>query len=77
MPDGRIAYVDFGNVSELSQANKQTLIDAIVHAVNQDYTEMARDFIKLVEPFSILPQGIACHQQTMCEAAYTDCTGTV
>lgn len=48
MPDGRIAYVDFGNVAELSQTNKQTLIDAIVHAVNEDYQGMAEDFIKLV-----------------------------
>lgn len=47
MPDGRIAYVDFGNVAELSQTNKQTLIDAIVHAVNEDYEGMADDFIKL------------------------------
>lgn len=46
--DGRIAYVDFGNVAELSQSNKQTLIDAVVHAVNEDYYEMASDFIKLV-----------------------------
>eukprot|EP00884_Botryococcus_braunii_P017323 jgi/Botrbrau1/4274/Bobra.0390s0014.1 len=45
--DGRIAYVDFGNVAELSQANKQVLIDAVVHAVNEDYEEMAKDFIKL------------------------------
>ena len=48
MPDGRIAYVDFGNVAELSQSNKQTLIDAIVHAVNEDYVGMANDFITLV-----------------------------
>lgn len=46
--DGRIAYVDFGNVAELSQSNKQTLIDAVVHAVNEDYFNMATDFIKLV-----------------------------
>ena len=51
MPDGRIAYVDFGNVAELSQNNKQTLIDAIVHAVNEDYEGMAEDFIKLVSFF--------------------------
>ena len=48
MEDGRIAYVDFGNVAELSSGNKQVLIDAVVHAVNEDYEEMARDFIKLV-----------------------------
>lgn len=104
--DGRIAYVDFGNVAELrcvtglemkdagprfshtwpifrscrlmagvhvpktsavdyhfpearpttptpvlpfsdSQRNKEVLIDAVVHAVNQDYSGMAEDFIKL------------------------------
>jgi predicted unusual protein kinase regulating ubiquinone biosynthesis (AarF/ABC1/UbiB family) len=45
--DGRIAYVDFGNVAQLSQKNKQVLIDAVVHAVNEDYKGMAADFIKL------------------------------
>ncbi|KAI5074107.1 hypothetical protein GOP47_0010068 [Adiantum capillus-veneris] len=47
MRDGRIAYVDFGNVAELSQQNKQILIDAVVHAVNEDYVEMANDFTRL------------------------------
>ena len=46
--DGRIAYVDFGNVAAISQRNKEVLIDAVVHAVNEDYHEMAQDFIKLV-----------------------------
>jgi predicted unusual protein kinase regulating ubiquinone biosynthesis (AarF/ABC1/UbiB family) len=47
LADGRIAYVDFGNVAELSQKNKQTLIDAVVHAVNEDYQGMADDFVQL------------------------------
>ena len=47
MRDGRIAYVDFGNVAELSNNNKQILIDAVVHAVNEDYVEMAGDFARL------------------------------
>ncbi|XP_039123471.1 protein ACTIVITY OF BC1 COMPLEX KINASE 1, chloroplastic [Dioscorea cayenensis subsp. rotundata] len=47
MRDGRIAYVDFGNVAVLSQQNKQILIDAVVHAVNEDYVEMANDFTRL------------------------------
>ncbi|XP_068657200.1 protein ACTIVITY OF BC1 COMPLEX KINASE 1, chloroplastic [Aristolochia californica] len=47
MRDGRIAYVDFGNVAVLSQLNKQILIDAVVHAVNEDYIEMANDFTRL------------------------------
>ena len=45
--DGRIAYVDFGNVAQLTQTNKETLIDAVVHAVNEDYDSMAGDFIRL------------------------------
>jgi predicted unusual protein kinase regulating ubiquinone biosynthesis (AarF/ABC1/UbiB family) len=40
MRDGRIAYVDFGNVAQLSARNKAVLIDAVVHAVNEDYKAM-------------------------------------
>ena len=58
--DGRIAYVDFGNVAELSQSNKQTLIDAVVHAVNEDYYEMACDFIKLVRHTLLL---VCCNRR--------------
>ena len=47
LKDGRIAYVDFGNVAQLSQTNKEVLIDAVVHAVNEDYDAMAGDFIRL------------------------------
>lgn len=47
MRDGRIAYVDFGNVAQLSQRNKEVLIDAVVHAVNEDYAAMAGDFVNL------------------------------
>ena len=64
LPDGRIAYCDFGNVAELSSGNKQTLIDAVVHAVNEDYFEMAQDFIKLVRIparwVSYASRGAAC-----------------
>lgn len=31
----------------LVQQNKQILIDAVVHAVNEDYVEMANDFTRL------------------------------
>jgi len=47
MPDGRIAYVDFGNVAQLGSRSKATLVDAVVHAVNEDYTGMAGDFVAL------------------------------
>jgi len=61
--DGRIAYVDFGNVAELSQSNKQTLIDAVVHAVNEDYYEMASDFIKLVRRAAYQASGLRAPDQ--------------
>ena len=64
MPDGRIAYVDFGNVAELSQANKQVLIDAIVHAVNEDYEGMADDFIKLVSWTCVCISAMPSHART-------------
>jgi predicted unusual protein kinase regulating ubiquinone biosynthesis (AarF/ABC1/UbiB family) len=34
-------------VAELSARNQQTLIDAVVHAVNEDYVAMAGDFTRL------------------------------
>ena len=37
LPDGDIAYVDFGNVAEISRANQESLIDAVVHVMNRDY----------------------------------------
>ncbi len=34
-------------MAQLSARNKAVLIDAVVHAVNEDYVAMAEDFIKL------------------------------
>lgn len=61
--DGRIAYVDFGNVAAISQRNKEVLIDAVVHAVNEDYHEMAQDFIKLVRTTAVM-----CSSIMLCRA---------
>lgn len=47
MPDGRMAYIDFGMMDQLSQSNKETLVDAVVHLINKDYVELAADFVKL------------------------------
>lgn len=35
------------NIYSFLQQNKQILIDAVVHAVNEDYFEMANDFTRL------------------------------
>ncbi|MEN9214123.1 MAG: AarF/ABC1/UbiB kinase family protein [Gloeomargarita sp. DG_1_6_bins_138] len=51
--DGRLAYIDFGMMDQLTQEAKEQLVDALVHLVNKDYTELARDFIRL----GFLPPG--------------------
>jgi predicted unusual protein kinase regulating ubiquinone biosynthesis (AarF/ABC1/UbiB family) len=47
MPDGRMAYIDFGMMDQLNQQTKENLVDALVHLVNQDYDRLAQDFINL------------------------------
>jgi len=47
MPDGRMAYIDFGMMDQLNQGTKETLVDAVVHLINKDYSDLARDFVKL------------------------------
>jgi len=47
MPDGRMAYIDFGMMDQLSQDAKETLVDAVVHLLNKDYSDLANDFVKL------------------------------
>lgn len=46
-PAGELAYVDLGNVAQISRANQETLIDATVHAMNGDYGGLASDLVKL------------------------------
>jgi predicted unusual protein kinase regulating ubiquinone biosynthesis (AarF/ABC1/UbiB family) len=47
MADGRMAYIDFGMMDQLSQETKETLVDSVVHLINKDYLELAQDFVKL------------------------------
>lgn len=47
MPDGRMAYIDFGMMDQLHETTKETLVDALVHVVNKEYDELAQDFVKL------------------------------
>ncbi|NMG08154.1 AarF/ABC1/UbiB kinase family protein [Brasilonema sp. UFV-L1] len=47
MPDGRMAYIDFGMMDQLDETTKETLVDALVHLVNKEYNELAEDFVKL------------------------------
>ncbi|TAF08357.1 MAG: AarF/ABC1/UbiB kinase family protein [Nostocales cyanobacterium] len=45
--DGKMAYIDFGMMDQLEETTKETLVDALVHLVNKDYTDLAEDFVKL------------------------------
>ncbi len=47
LADGRMAYIDFGMMDQLSQEMKETLVDSVVHLINSDYQELATDFVKL------------------------------
>lgn len=47
MPDGRMAYIDFGMMDQLEETTKENLVDALVHLVNKDYADLAEDFVKL------------------------------
>lgn len=46
-PDGQMAYIDFGMMDQLSEVSKETLVDAVVHLINQDYQALAKDFVQL------------------------------
>jgi predicted unusual protein kinase regulating ubiquinone biosynthesis (AarF/ABC1/UbiB family) len=46
-PDGKLAYLDFGMMSQVKPYQRYGLVEAIVHLVNRDFDGLGRDFIKL------------------------------
>ncbi|NJL36695.1 MAG: AarF/ABC1/UbiB kinase family protein [Leptolyngbyaceae cyanobacterium SM1_4_3] len=46
-PDGKLAYLDFGMMSEVKPYQRYGLIEAVVHLVNRDYEGLAQDYVKL------------------------------
>ena len=46
-PDGKLAYLDFGMMSEIKPYQRYGLIEAIVHLVNRDFEGLANDYVKL------------------------------
>ncbi|MUL39366.1 ABC1 kinase family protein [Gloeocapsopsis dulcis] len=46
-PDGKLAYLDFGMMSEIKPHQRYGLIEAIVHMVNRDFEGLAQDYVKL------------------------------
>jgi predicted unusual protein kinase regulating ubiquinone biosynthesis (AarF/ABC1/UbiB family) len=47
LPDGRLAYIDFGMMDQLTDQMKEYLVDALVHLVDRDYNALIDDFIHL------------------------------
>lgn len=47
LTDGRLAYIDFGMMDQLTEEMKEYLVDALVHLVDRDYNALIDDFIHL------------------------------
>lgn len=46
-PDNKLAYLDFGMMSEVKPYQRYGLIEAVVHMVNRDFEGLAHDYVKL------------------------------
>ncbi|KAL9312270.1 Protein ACTIVITY OF BC1 COMPLEX KINASE 3 [Arabidopsis thaliana] len=46
-PDGKLAFLDFGMMSETPEEARFAIIGHVVHLVNRDYEAMARDYYAL------------------------------
>jgi predicted unusual protein kinase regulating ubiquinone biosynthesis (AarF/ABC1/UbiB family) len=47
LPDGRLAYLDFGMMSDVSRESRTGLIRAVVHLVNRNFDALSKDFVSL------------------------------
>ncbi|XP_074567271.1 LOW QUALITY PROTEIN: protein ACTIVITY OF BC1 COMPLEX KINASE 3, chloroplastic-like [Curcuma longa] len=46
-PEGKLAFIDFGMMSETPEEARSAIIGHVVHMVNRDYNAMARDYYAL------------------------------
>jgi aarF domain-containing kinase len=51
--DGKLAILDFGLMTEITDDQKYGMVEAIAHLINRDYTEIGQDFINL----DFIPKG--------------------
>ncbi len=56
-PAGKLAYLDFGMMSEVEDYQRYGLIEAVVHMVNRDFDSLAKDYVTLefLDPDTYLP----------------------
>jgi len=47
LADGRLAYLDFGMMSEVTRESRTGLIRAVVHLVNRNFSALSKDFVTL------------------------------
>ena len=47
LEDGRLCYLDFGMMSEVSRESRTGLIQAVVHLVNRNFSKLSKDFVTL------------------------------
>ncbi len=47
MEDGRLCYLDFGMMSDITQESRIGLIRAVVHLVNRKFDKLSNDFVQL------------------------------
>ncbi|AAQ00927.1 MULTISPECIES: ABC1 kinase family protein [Prochlorococcus] len=45
--DGRLCYLDFGMMSEVTDKSRTGLIQAVVHLVNRNFDKLSKDFVEL------------------------------
>ncbi|KAL0414125.1 UNVERIFIED_CONTAM: hypothetical protein Sradi_1614200 [Sesamum radiatum] len=53
-PDGKLAILDFGLVTKLTDDQKYGMIEAIAHLIHRDYAAIVKDFVKL----GFIPEGV-------------------
>jgi len=51
--DGKLAILDFGLMTQVTENQKYGMVEAIAHLINRDYTEIGQDFINL----DFIPEG--------------------
>ena len=51
--DGKLAILDFGLMTEVTDNQKYGMIEAIAHLLNRDYSEIGQDFVNL----DFIPEG--------------------
>jgi len=47
MSNGKLAYLDFGMMSQVNSEQRYGLIEAIIHLVNRDFESLSEDYVKL------------------------------